>query len=240
VRNILGFRKYLKEKKDISMPDVFLRNARFVVVDTELTGLDEKHDSIISIGAVRMEGGRIELSDTFYRLANPNRRFEPKSVVIHGITPSEVIEEPCIDLVLAEFLEYCGNDILVGYCVDIDMHFINKEMSRIYGLSITNPIVDIYYIYEWLKKREIGRQKGEQSLPILSEGKLYNIAAAYGISLNGAHNAMVDAFVTSQVFQRFMPLLVKKGIETVGDLMRIGRLYKGGDTFSTALEKSSY
>ena len=232
--------KFLKEKKDISMPAVRLRNARFVVIDTELTGLDEKHDAIISIGAVRMEGGRIELSDTFYRLANPKRRFEPRSVIIHEITPSEVMEAPGIDLVLAEFLEYCGNDILVGYCVDIDLHFINKEMTRIYGLSLTNPIVDISYIYEWLKKREIGRQKDEQSLPILSEGKLYNIAAAYGISLNGAHNAMVDAFVTSQVFQRFVPLLIKKGIETVGDLMKIGRLYKGGDTFSTALEKSSY
>ena len=42
-----------------------------VVVDTELTGLDEKKDSIVSIGAVRMTGGRIELGDMFYRLVSP-------------------------------------------------------------------------------------------------------------------------------------------------------------------------
>ena len=47
----------------------------YVVVDTELTGLDEKKDSIVSIGAVRMTGGRIELGDMFYRLVSPRTQL---------------------------------------------------------------------------------------------------------------------------------------------------------------------
>jgi len=240
VRNILGFLNLLKGNKNVSAPGAFLKDAPFVVFDTELTGLDAKRDSIISLGAIRMHGGRIDLSGRFYRLLNPHTEFKPKSVVIHGIMPSEVIEKPNIDIVLSEFLEYCGNDIVVGYCVDIDLHFINREMARIYGLSFANAVVEICYLYEWLKKRMNSARAGEHFLPILREGKLYDIAKAYGIAVSGAHNAMVDAYVTAQIFQRFLPLLISKGIETVSDLMRIGHIQKGGDTFTKALEKSSY
>ena len=240
MRNILGFLNLLKVKKNVTVPDAFLKDARFVVLDSELTGLDAKRDSIISLGAIRMHGGRIDLSGRFYRLVNPHTEFKPKSVVIHEITPSDVIEKPNIDIVLSEFLEYCGNDIVVGYCVDIDLHFINKEMTRIYGMAFANAAVEICYLYEWLKKRMSSARAGEHSLPILREGKLYDIAKAYGITVNGAHNAMVDAYVTAQIFQRFLPLLISKGIETVSDLMRIGHIEKGGDIFTKALEKSSY
>jgi DNA polymerase-3 subunit epsilon len=231
----------LREKKAVDVSSgLLIRDSSFVIIDTELTGLNEKNDSIISIGAIRMKGGKIELSDSFYRLVNPHRHFEPKSVVIHSITPSEVIEEPQIDIVLSEFLEFCGTDIVVGYCLDIDLHFINKEMNRLYGISFTQALVDIYYLYEWLRKRGSARKTDQQSLPDIQSGQLYDLAKAYGIIINGAHNAMIDAYITAQIFQRFLSLLGQKGIETVGDLMKIGHPDRGGDTFSKALEKSSY
>jgi len=33
---------------------------------------------------------------------------------------------------------------------------------------------------------------------------------------------MNDAFITAQVFQRLMPMLIRAGVKTVGDLLRIG------------------
>ena len=42
--------------------------ANYVVVDTELTGLNPRSDSIISIGAMKMLGSRIDLGNAFYRL----------------------------------------------------------------------------------------------------------------------------------------------------------------------------
>ena len=56
--------------------DWLLFEEKYVVLDTEVTGLDEKKDSIVSVGAVRMRGGSIALGDTFYRLLKPETVFE--------------------------------------------------------------------------------------------------------------------------------------------------------------------
>jgi hypothetical protein len=59
------------------------------------------------------------------------------------------------------------------------------------------------------------------------------MAASFDISSNGAHNAVMDAFITAQIFQRFIPWLERSGVMTLGDLLRIGNPEKGGeDRFS--------
>src|SRR5512141_25937 len=103
-----------KEKKQTINPLTPIIGVPYVVVDTELTGLDETKDSIVSIGAVRMTGGSIHVGETFYRLVSPRTELSAGSVVIHEITPSDVMMKPGIDTVLAEFLQVCGDAVLVG------------------------------------------------------------------------------------------------------------------------------
>jgi DNA polymerase-3 subunit epsilon len=89
-------------------PKTPITDVPYVVLDTELTGLDEKKDSIISVGALRMHGGKIDLGETFYRLVSPKTMISAQSVVIHEIMPSEVVEKPAIDAVLKEFSIFAG------------------------------------------------------------------------------------------------------------------------------------
>src|SRR5574340_131025 len=209
---------------------MLLENAGYVVVDTELTGLNEKKDSIVSIGAVKMSGGRIDLSDAFYRLMNPETRLTAESIIIHEITPDEVIEKPDIRTVLSEFLSFCGNDIIVGFCVNIDMEFFNREAKRILGHKIQNPVIDIFPLFEWVRSTRGARGEMEINMPL--HYKLYDIAKHYGIEVNGAHNAMIDAFITAQIFQRFIPMLLEAGLRSVGDVLRLSNKLKGGDRFA--------
>ena len=58
---------------------------------------------------------------------------------------------------------------------------------------------------------------------------LYDIARSFGIPLEGAHNALQDAFTTAQLLQRFLPLLGAAGVIVIGDLLTIGAPFKGGD-----------
>ena len=205
-----------------------MTEAHYVVLDLELTGLDEKKDSIVSIGAVRMRGGAIDLGHTFYRLVSPGTELKASSVLIHEITPSEVAEEPSIDLVIGEFLDFCGEAVLVGHFVDIDLGFLNRELKRIRGLKLENPAVDTISIYEWLRKRN---KSGSCPTTLFTGYRLYDIVKCYGIPVNGAHNALMDAFTTAQLLQRFFPLLKEAGAIDISDLLTIGIPFKGGDRF---------
>lgn len=213
-----------------------ITDVRYVVVDTELTGLDENKDCIVSIGAVRMVGGAIELGDSFYRLVSPGTEMKAECVVIHEITPSEVLEKPQIDVVLGEFLDYCGADVLVGHFISIDLSFLNREMKRLRGHELPNAVLDTFSIYEWLRKRD---QCSDCFATPQSGYRLYDIIKCFGIPVNGAHNAIMDAFTTAQLFQRFIPLLTAAGARDIGDLVTIGAPFEGGDRFRLSGEISN-
>jgi DNA polymerase III subunit epsilon len=209
----------------------------YVVIDTELTGLNERKDSVISIGAVKMIGTRIDLSRTFHKLIKPETKFKPESVVIHGITPSDVSEKPNIDNIIADFLEFCGDDVLIGHCVSIDLSFINRDMKRIFNSPIRNPVIDTFMIHEWIRKRMPSHAcfpPGDKS------SGLYEMAKCFDIPVRGAHDALMDAFITAQLFQRFMPVLTDLGIKSIGMLLKIGHPEEGGDRFKTSGEFSNF
>jgi DNA polymerase III subunit epsilon len=206
--------------------DAPVKGAGFVVFDTELTGLDEKTDSIVSVGAIRMTGTRMEVSGSFYKLVKPEKELTKTSVVIHGITPSEVSRKPFIDEVLYEFLQFAGEDILVGHFVSIDLSFVNREMKRIVGYPLRNQAVDTYSIHEWLK---VHSEAYGALFPGQTDPGLYTIARRFGIPVNGAHNSEIDAYITAQVFQRYIPMLSERGVSSVGELLSVGAPGKGGE-----------
>jgi DNA polymerase-3 subunit epsilon len=228
---MLGFfKKKSLSKKSGSQIDKKqpLKQVTYVFIDTELTGLNERTDSIISIGALKMAEGRIELGTTFYSLVKPNTKskMNGKSIFIHTITPNEVSEERELPAVLSEFLQFCGNDVLVGHYVSIDFSFINKEMNLSLGFSLPNPILDTFTLYNWLW----GKWASEPGFSLHPQQvDLYDIAKSFGIPFTGAHNAVMDAFITAQIFQRFIPWLERSGIYNLEDLLRVGNPFRGGE-----------
>lgn len=198
-----------------------IEEARFTVLDTETTGLDRKNDSIISIGALKMHGSRIELESIFYEEAKPLTQMKHESIRIHQITPSEVTKKPTIDAVIGDFLDFCSDDVLIGHFVTIDLGFINKEVKRIYGTTLKNPFIDTRRMYEWIKKNtgDFSRIYSDVS----EEQDLFTLARQFQVPINGAHNALNDAFITAQLFQKFLSILKNAGLKTLKDLLRIGK-----------------
>ena len=198
-----------------------IENASYVVLDTELTGLNPKKDSVVSIGAVRMTGSKIELGQTFYRLVKPDAEFSPSSVIVHEITPSDVRQKPGIGTALIELADFLGDSIIVGHFVSIDMGFLNKDAKRYDLKKIDNPVVDTCSIFEFLRNEGKGYSRHFDGGIVNKD--LFSIAKRYNIEVDGAHNALVDAFITAQVFQRFLRYLRKFGVYTIKDLLRVGR-----------------
>ncbi len=230
---------FFKIKRDTPLPfksETLITESTYVVIDTELTGLNLRKDEIISIGAVKMFGQRIDLGDTFHRLIKPSTAFNPESVIVHGITPSDVREAESIDTILSEFIDFCDDNILLGHCILIDINFINREMKRVLGIELRNAAIDTFHVYEWLRHRQ-SEDRCFASPP--KDASLNEIAHCFGISVRRAHDALMDAFITAQLFQRFIPLLGRFGVVSVGDLCRLGNP-KGGDLFRKSGEIANF
>jgi DNA polymerase-3 subunit epsilon len=231
---------FLRSKKQMTSDNNLNKSilkADYTVIDTELTGLNIKKDSIISIGAIKMNGTKIHLDKTFYKLANPESKLKPESVVVHGITPSDVAKERNIDEIIKEFIEFCGKDILVGYCVSIDISFINQELKRLAANPIKNYIIDILYLYEHLKKNLTSNRCFSISTHSTS---LYEIAKCFEIPLYNSHNALFDAYITAQLFQRFLTAINKCGVQEIKHLLNISSPEKGGDLFKIQGEITNF
>lgn len=214
----LGRHGDLKRRLDLRRT---VDKAEFVSFDTELTGLDFKRDSIISIGAVRLSGGRILPGQSFYRLVRPDSELKSQGVVIHELTHSDLEKaEPAAD-VLRDFVDFIGDAVLIGHFVFIDVNFVNRAMKRIFGVGLKSPAVDTSSLHDWLYENDsrFARHHGGMTL----KNDLFSLARKYGIEVEKTHNAIYDAYITAQLFQRFLPFLPECGVRNLKELLAISK-----------------
>jgi DNA polymerase-3 subunit epsilon len=195
-----------------------------VVFDTEATGLNAKgEDSLVSISAVRMRHGRIDLSDIFHELVNPNRDIPRQTVILHEIRPQMVVEKPALEKVLPNFISYIGSSVLVAHHARVDMSFLNREMIRLYGFPIQNMVLDTVLINQMLvlKKTRVADRKNIQI-----ENSLSALAERYSVIPEGRHSSLGDALTTAQIFQKMLREIQNGGMVTLKDLVK-GVFYTG-------------
>jgi DNA polymerase III subunit epsilon len=196
-----------------------LREVRFVVLDTELTSLDKRSNRLLSVGAIAMSGAKILLGEQFYRVVNPGVEIPASTIVVHGLRREDVAEGESPEAVLSDLREFLARSVLVGHFVGIDAHVLNKELRAIGG-SFAMPALDTARAFHWLMLQKALADGHDHVGAALD---LASVAAHYGVAVHDAHQALVDAFVTAQVWQRLLPDLAAAGVTTLGRALRIAR-----------------
>src|SRR5262245_48014542 len=105
--------RYLAAFEQPLAGDTPAATVRFVVLDTETTGLDPKRDRIITIGALAVRDGEILLEDAFEVLLKI--AYNNSSVTVHGITRDEASAGMDELQAIAEFLDYLQDGVIVGH-----------------------------------------------------------------------------------------------------------------------------
>lgn len=210
--------KFLRKKRESdALYKKTIADTDFVVLDTELTGLNEFKDHIIAIGAIKMKGRTIRIGDIFYRTVSPTKaKFRKESIMIHEITPSELESCPKIEPILREFLEFSKNCIVIGHCVDIDLTFLKREIKDNLNTSYEPKAIDTLYLYKWLISRGVITKNNSE------KNSLEDIATSLGVEVRALHDAASDAFITAQVFQKLLFYLGEQKIFTLEELINIG------------------
>ncbi len=158
----------------------------FVAVDIETTGLNPTTERIIEIGAVRVREGQIE--ETFETLISPGRELSSFITGLTGITDEMLKEAPDIQTALQNFLEFAGEDVLLGHHISFDYSFLKKNIINIGGK----------FERMGLDTLKIARA----ALPELEKRSLSSLCCYYGIHNAHAHRACEDAMVTTELFFR--------------------------------------
>ena len=103
----------------------FSDSARWVAFDLETTGLSEKADKIIEIGAVRFSAR--ETLDEFQTFVNPNRQIPKFITEMTGIGQSDVNSAPTISDIGGEFEDFVAGATLIAHNASFDMGFLRGE-----------------------------------------------------------------------------------------------------------------
>jgi len=187
------------------------REARYCVVDLELSGLDPKADEIISFGAVPIDGGLIAAGRSLYGLARPTRPLPESSVIIHGIRSVDLDEAPPLEKSIIPLLEALAGRVLVAHSAPVERAFLGAALRR-QGIKLREPVLDTAVL-----GRLLLLERGEPLIGFISLGELAN---ALGLPEHRPHHALSDALTTAQVFLAIASHLEQLGPETVGSLAR--------------------
>ncbi len=186
--------------------------ARYVVVDVETTGLNLLTDTLISIGAVAVVGGRISLADSFSVVLQQDRVSRRENILIHGISGTVQREgAPPADALL-DFLAYLGKSPLVAFHAALDEAMIRRAMRQYLNLSFKHPWLDLAYLMPAL-------------YPALARNHrvLDDWTGRFGIHNAARHDALADAMVTAQLLQ---VALVQARLKHVPDFSALRDLEK--------------
>lgn len=174
----------------------------YVVFDIETTGFSSSRNRIIEIGAVKVINGII--TDKFSSFVNPDVPIPFEIEQLTGINDNMVLPYPKIDEILPQFLEFCGDSVLVAHNASFDVGFIAYNASRL-NLAFDPTVIDTVALARLL-------------LPKLNRYKLDTVAKALNISLENHHRAVDDAGCTAEIFVAFVRMIRERGVETLDEL----------------------
>ena len=102
---------------------------KFIILDTETTGLEvQQGHRIIEIGAVLLND-RKKSEEHFHTYLNPSRLIDEEASKVHGIMNEDLIDKPYFEDVAEEFLEFVDGSTLVIHNAAFDVGFLNNELK---------------------------------------------------------------------------------------------------------------
>jgi DNA polymerase-3 subunit epsilon len=182
-----------------------LHAVTFVVVDLETTGGGADTEAITEIGAVKVRGG--EVLGEFSTLVDPGRGIPPLISVLTGITDLMVAAAPPLDGVLAAFLEFAGDAVLVAHNAPFDIGFLKAACARA-GREWRAPrVVDTAL----LARRVLTSDE-------VPDCRLGTLAVHFKTAARPVHRALADARATVEVLHGLIERLGPLGVHSLDEL----------------------
>ena len=164
---------------------------RQIFLDTETTGLSAaKGHRIIEIGAVEIIDRKLTGND-YQTYLNPERKIDPGSINIHGITNEFISDKPLFKEILKDLLSYISDSEIIMHNAPFDASFLDNEFLL---AGMQKKLVDLCSIQDSLViAREMHPGK---------RNSLDALCTRYDVDTSSreVHGALIDAKLLANVY----------------------------------------
>lgn len=182
-------------------PTKALNQTKLVALDLETTGLDAQRNSIVSVGLVPFSINRIYLSQAKYWVVKPRGQLNESSIVIHGITHSEIEQAQDFSHILAELLAALSGKVIVAHCASIEKSFLNKALQHRIKEGIQFPVIDTMHLEAAISQYKPlnlwDRFLGREAVSL----RLSDARNRYHLPFYKPHHALTDALACAELLQ---------------------------------------
>lgn len=171
----------------------------YIILDLETTGVYINTARIVEISAVKVRNNKIV--DEYSRLINPGCHIPEEATAVNHITDEMVKNSPFLNDVLDDFLEFVGNDVIVGYNnAGFDMNIVYDAVLALQEKYFSNDYIDVLYAVR-------------RSLPELENAKLETVSKYYDLDTIGEHRALKDCYLTKCCYDKLFLEFGNKAFE---------------------------
>jgi DNA polymerase-3 subunit epsilon len=187
---------------------------RWVVIDTETTGLDPAHDALLAIGGVAVDATGVRASDSFEAVLRHTGSADRHNIALHGIgREAQQAGMPAAEA-LAAFAEWSGGAPRIAFHAAFDRAVIERAAKLAHVRLAAASWLDIAPLAAALATD-----------PTLQDGRATLDAwlSAYDIPCDARHNAAGDALATAELLLRLRAQAARQGIATLPRLAQLAR-----------------
>lgn len=125
------------------------KSNRYVILNTETTGLNPKKDVILSFGALGVVEDIIKIGDNFEVVI-----LQYKYLHDNGLSNEFLIESKLTKLAeyqaIQSLVDYIGNAVLVGHRIHFDIEMINDVLEKMECGKLKNEALDVEIMHQKL------------------------------------------------------------------------------------------
>ncbi|MBK5912113.1 hypothetical protein CCR85_11495 [Rhodothalassium salexigens] len=177
-------------------PRLPVRDAALLAIDLETTGLKARSDMILSIGAVEVRHGVVEVGTAFHQVVRPDDAGLPAETgaTIHGLGHDRLAAGVPLPVALDQLWDALAGKALIAHGAALERAFLDRACRRLYGERFKAPVVDTLTVEQ---RRPAQRRDGGTGQGGL---RLDAVRRRYGLPRYRAHHALSDALACAELF----------------------------------------
>lgn len=160
----------------------------YTVIDIETTGCSIYNSEIIELSAIKVRNNQIV--EEYTTLVQPTMSIPPEIQKLTGITNEMVSDKPCISDVLESYIDFLGNDVLLGHNINaFDINMLYDLYEKLFHKELHNDFLDTLRFVRYCNINT-------------DNHKLKTLAAYFGIINENEHRSLFDCRTNHLVYQR--------------------------------------